>query len=92
MQFVSPNMVTLLGLVVSLVPVIFSLLDMEFNLDHAQHLPNELFLGSALAIFIYNTMDAIDGKHARKTGQSSPLGQMFDHGMSDGSLSVELTR
>jgi len=25
-------------------------------------------------------MDAIDGKQARRTNSSSPLGQLFDHG------------
>eukprot|EP01138_Halocafeteria_seosinensis_P015289 gb/GECG01015605.1/.p1 GENE.gb/GECG01015605.1/~~gb/GECG01015605.1/.p1 ORF type:complete len:397 (+),score=34.77 gb/GECG01015605.1/:1-1191(+) len=79
-SFVSPNMVTLLGLAVALIPVVLTLLEMKFDLDLAGGLPNELFLGAALAIFIYNTMDAIDGKHARNTNQSSPLGQMFDHG------------
>jgi phosphatidylglycerophosphate synthase len=33
-----------------------------------------------LALFIYQTMDAIDGKQARRTGTSSPLGELFDHG------------
>lgn len=33
-----------------------------------------------LAIFIYQTLDNIDGKQARATGTSSPLGQLFDHG------------
>lgn len=26
-------------------------------------------------------MDALDGKQARRTGSSSPLGQLFDHGV-----------
>ena len=34
----------------------------------------------ALATFIYQTFDACDGKQARRTGSSSPLGQLFDHG------------
>jgi ethanolaminephosphotransferase len=25
-------------------------------------------------------LDAVDGKQARRTNQSSPLGQLFDHG------------
>ena len=32
------------------------------------------------ALFFYQTMDAIDGKQARRTNSSSPLGQLFDHG------------
>lgn len=30
--------------------------------------------------FTYITLDNVDGKQARRTGSSSPLGQMFDHG------------
>ncbi len=30
-------------------------------------------------IFSYQTLDAIDGKHARNTKNSSPLGELFDH-------------
>jgi phosphatidylglycerophosphate synthase len=29
---------------------------------------------------MYQTLDAVDGKQARRTGTSSPLGQLFDHG------------
>ena len=28
----------------------------------------------------YYTLDCMDGKQARRTGTSSPLGQLFDHG------------
>lgn len=28
----------------------------------------------------YITLDNVDGKQARRTGNSSPLGQLFDHG------------
>jgi len=35
---------------------------------------------AAFCSFFYQTMDAIDGKQARRTGTSSPLGQLFDHG------------
>jgi phosphatidylglycerophosphate synthase len=31
-------------------------------------------------VFMYQTLDAVDGKQARRTHSSSPLGQLFDHG------------
>lgn len=31
-------------------------------------------------MWTYSTLDAIDGKQARRTKSSSPLGQLFDHG------------
>jgi ethanolaminephosphotransferase len=42
--------------------------------------PSWIFLVNALFMFIYQTMDAIDGKQARRTASSSPLGELFDHG------------
>lgn len=34
----------------------------------------------ALGLFVYQSLDAIDGKQARRTGSSNPLGELFDHG------------
>lgn len=34
----------------------------------------------ALGLFIYQSLDSIDGKQARRTNSSSPLGELFDHG------------
>lgn len=34
----------------------------------------------AFGLFIYQTLDACDGKQARRTGSNSPLGELFDHG------------
>jgi ethanolaminephosphotransferase len=34
----------------------------------------------SILIFTYNTLDNIDGKQARRTKTSTPLGMLFDHG------------
>lgn len=34
----------------------------------------------AVGLFVYQSLDAIDGKQARRTGTSTPLGELFDHG------------
>lgn len=34
----------------------------------------------AVSIIIYQNLDNIDGKQARRTKSSSPLGMLFDHG------------
>ena len=34
----------------------------------------------AIGIFIYQALDAIDGKQARRTRSNTPLGELFDHG------------
>jgi len=43
-------------------------------------LPSWAYIVAGLFQWIYQTLDAVDGKHARKTKSSSPLGQLFDHG------------
>ncbi|XP_034982667.1 cholinephosphotransferase 1 isoform X3 [Zootoca vivipara] len=42
--------------------------------------PPWVFLSCALGLFAYQSLDAIDGKQARRTNSSSPLGELFDHG------------
>lgn len=42
--------------------------------------PSWAFIMSALGLFIYQSLDAIDGKQARRTNSSSALGELFDHG------------
>jgi ethanolaminephosphotransferase len=34
-----------------------------------------------IGLFLYQTFDACDGTQARRTGQSGPLGELFDHGV-----------
>lgn len=51
------------------------------------------YILGALGLFIYQSLDAIDGKQARRTNSSSPLGELFDHGcdsISTGSLNLLL--
>ncbi|WVQ83756.1 hypothetical protein IAT38_005900 [Cryptococcus sp. DSM 104549] len=43
-------------------------------------LPSWVYLSFAIGLFAYQSMDAIDGKQARRTGMASALGEMFDHG------------
>ena len=42
--------------------------------------PNWIFFFSAYCYFAYRMLDEMDGKQARRTGNSSPLGLIFDHG------------
>ena len=51
-------------------------------------------LAAAVGLFLYQSLDAIDGKQARRTGTSSPLGELFDHGcdsLSTGLLLVKFS-
>jgi phosphatidylglycerophosphate synthase len=51
-----------------------------YDMTMTEKLPEWTYLFVAFGIFAFQTLDAIDGKQARRTGSSSPLGQLFDHG------------
>jgi ethanolaminephosphotransferase len=53
-------------------------------------LPLSLWLLATISIHVYDTLDNLDGKQARRTGNSSPLGQLFDHGL-DSSINTNAT-
>jgi ethanolaminephosphotransferase len=40
-----------------------------------------VYFSYAFGVWAYSTMDNIDGKQARRTGTSSGLGELFDHGI-----------
>ena len=39
------------------------------------------FFRFSLNLWVYSTCDNVDGKQARRTHSSSPLGELFDHGV-----------
>lgn len=77
--WMAPNLITFLGtltMIVNFFIIIFVVKD--FTLDSST--PSWIFPLSAISLFFYQTMDNCDGRQARKTGSSSPLGELFDHG------------
>jgi len=44
-------------------------------------IPQWIWLLLAINHFLAHTLDGIDGKQARRTGSSNPLGELFDHGL-----------
>jgi phosphatidylglycerophosphate synthase len=75
--WVAPNLITLLGLVILLSSTIIIQLQTQ---TLQEEVPAWSWYLLAICLFIYQSLDAIDGKQARRTGSSSPLGQLFDHG------------
>ncbi|XP_063165223.1 cholinephosphotransferase 1 isoform X4 [Candoia aspera] len=75
--WLAPNAITLGGLVFSVVPTVVLIYYCPRATEEA---PPWIFLFCALGLFIYQSLDAIDGKQARRTNSSSPLGELFDHG------------
>lgn len=48
--------------------------------EEERPLPNWLFFLQAFCFLTYRMFDEMDGKQARRTGNSSALGMLFDHG------------
>ncbi|XP_055941537.1 cholinephosphotransferase 1-like isoform X1 [Argiope bruennichi] len=75
--WLSPNLMTISGLMIN---ILTSLILICYSPDGTQEAPRWAFIFCAVGLFIYQTLDACDGKQARRTGTSSPLGELFDHG------------
>jgi len=76
-MWLAPNLITISGLAVNL---FFAFL-LIFNCPNArEEVSWWIPVGVAMGMFIYQTLDAIDGKQARRTGASNALGELFDHG------------
>ncbi|MED6149807.1 Cholinephosphotransferase 1 [Stylosanthes scabra] len=72
-----PNMITLMGFM-------FLMLSAFLGYMYSPQLntapPRWVHFAHGLLLFLYQTFDAVDGKQARRTNSSSPLGELFDHG------------
>lgn len=77
---IAPNMITTIGGLHCLTAYLV-LWYLSPNMDHDTTLPDWVLLLSGYCTFVYYTLDCMDGKQARRTSTSSPLGQLFDHGM-----------
>ncbi|XP_063374726.1 cholinephosphotransferase 1 isoform X1 [Cydia amplana] len=75
--WLAPNLITILGLIVNIVT---TLILIWYSPDARTDPPRWACLLCAVGVFVYQSLDAIDGKQARRTGSQSPLGELFDHG------------
>jgi hypothetical protein len=74
----SPNLITLAGFGFIIFDcLLLAILNTNLGPPGA---PNWVYTFCGISMFIYQSFDAIDGKQARRTGTSSPLGELFDHG------------
>lgn len=71
-NYVAPNVLTISGLIMTLYAYFLCH-------NYFDQYPKLISIVSAILLFTYQTLDAIDGKHARRTRNDSPLGELFDH-------------
>ncbi|XP_055628829.1 cholinephosphotransferase 1 isoform X4 [Toxorhynchites rutilus septentrionalis] len=75
--WLAPNLITIVGLIINIVT---TLILIYFSPNGREEPPRWACALCALGLFIYQSLDAIDGKQARRTNSSTPLGELFDHG------------
>lgn len=75
--WLAPNLITIVGLAVN---ILTTLILIYYSPDGRSEPPRWASALCALGLFVYQSLDAIDGKQARRTNSSTPLGELFDHG------------
>ncbi|XP_030372770.1 cholinephosphotransferase 1 isoform X3 [Scaptodrosophila lebanonensis] len=75
--WLAPNLITIVGLILNIVT---TLILISYSPNGVDAPPRWTCFLCALGLFIYQSLDSIDGKQARRTNTSSPLGELFDHG------------
>lgn len=80
-------MITVWALFCGVIPAILFVL---YDAKLYEPYPAFLYIIAAIGIFLYQTLDALDGKQARRIKAFSPLGQLFDHGCDSLSTSAML--
>ena len=74
----APNTLTLVGFIHAILPAFIMFFVGGASLEGP--LPKWFFFLQFYAFLTYRVLDECDGKQARRTGNSSPLGLIFDHG------------
>lgn len=84
---IAPNALTFGGFMLLVLQFfILTYYDANFYASDDKHpeyppIPRWVWMVAALCMFWAHQLDGIDGKQARRTGTSSPLGELFDHGL-----------
>lgn len=83
-MWLAPNLLTFVGFLFTVANwILLTYYDYYYyasSKDQA-HIPGWVWLACAINHFLAHTLDGIDGKQARRTQSSTPLGELFDHGL-----------
>lgn len=74
----APNVITVTALVFNIIAALIAYFDGGFDFSHQMKSSTCFTIGTFQ--LIYYILDCLDGKQARRTGNSTPLGMIMDHG------------
>ncbi|XP_033124298.1 ethanolaminephosphotransferase 1-like [Anneissia japonica] len=86
-RWLAPNLMTFCGcLLLVLNFLLLSYYDWDYYASSRLHpayppVPNIIWLTCGVCQFVAHQLDGMDGKQARRTNSSTPLGELFDHGI-----------
>jgi len=83
-MWLAPNLLTFVGFLFTVANwVLLTYYDYYYFASSSgyPHIPGWVWLACAINHFLAHTLDGIDGKQARRTQSSTPLGELFDHGL-----------
>ena len=86
-KWLAPNVLTFAGFLFTVANgVLLTIYDKDFCASSDTFLdclpiPAWVWFACAVNHFLAHTLDGIDGKHARRTNSSGPLGELMDHGL-----------
>ncbi|KAL9955806.1 hypothetical protein ACROYT_G037189 [Oculina patagonica] len=84
-MWLAPNTITISGLAIN---VVTSLILIWYCPQAKGEAPGWAFILNAIGLFVYQSLDAVDGKQARRTKSASPLGELVDHGCDSVSMVI----
>lgn len=74
----APNIITLFSLSCNIIAALITYIDVGFDFSLPMHKSTCFIQG--FTQLLYQILDNLDGKQARRTGTSSPFGMLLDHG------------
>uniref|UniRef100_A0A7N8YM03 Ethanolaminephosphotransferase 1 n=1 Tax=Mastacembelus armatus TaxID=205130 RepID=A0A7N8YM03_9TELE len=83
-MWLAPNLITFTGFMFLVLNfLILAFYDFDFTASGAkhEHVPSWVWVAAGIFNFLAYTLDGVDGKQARRTNSSTPLGELFDHGL-----------
>jgi len=90
-RWLAPNLITFTGFLLTIFNFfLIAYYDNYFDAASKEEnpIPRWVWMVCAINLFVAYTLDGIDGKQARRTGTSSPLGELFDHGLDSYSTTI----
>lgn len=73
---IAPNTITLVGFLFNIIGTLVLIMQLPYGSDA----PKWSLFFYGISVFIYQMLDNLDGKQARKLQNSTPLGMIMDHG------------